>query len=1451
MLASACLPLLAQAQPIIGLPNITTAADSLVTFNEIQYHPDDDNPALEWIELYNDMSIDMELSNWVIEGGMDFRFPANSILAANSYLVVAADPVTLSTATGITNVVGPFTRRLANSGDTLRLRNHNNRLIDEITYNDGDPWPILADGTGLSLAKRDRFMASSPAGNWRASQEIGGTPGRVNFTVAPIPASTLVLNEVAEGGSPSFFLELANRGEGAVNLSGFRLASSSGAVFPLPSQTIGAGQLLVFGGDQLGFTPDAGQKLFLRGPDATVLDGVAVKNRPQARSSTAHRAGWFVPSAPTPGAANQFLFHDEIVINEILYNHLPHYSEDKTQFATNDEQWIELYNRSASAVNLEGWRLADSIDFVFPKGAVLAPDGYVVVARDAAELRSRHSDISILGDFKGKLSHHAGRIVLRDALGNLANAVSYFNDHPWPSYPNGGGSSLELRDPRMDNSVPEAWAASVEGGKSAWRRYSYRANAIAPRYTPAVSFFNEFRLGLLAEGEVLIDNINVTELPVGLPARQLLQNSNFTGGLTKWRKLGDHSHSFVEPRQEDPSDPLLHLVATGSMSYLDNRLETTLKVGTAFTPVVVGRQYEISFDAKWLAGSPQLHTELYYNKVTKTTLLDTPDLPGTPGRRNSTHTANAGPTFTGLWHTPVIPKPAQEIIVGVQVEDPDGVAGLRLFYSVKGAAWLDLPMFKETVGSAVISGRIPPQARGAVIQFYVSGTDTLGAISTYPARGPSSRALVKVDTTRILAGKQTLRTVMTVSDAQLMHVTTNLMSDDLLGCTVVHNENEVFYDAHIRLHGSMWSRTDPTSTGMTVKFPADHLFRGTRGSVIARRRGLVETFVKHIVNAVGGLPANYDDIAHFVSHRTDNLGTARLNLANYDDTYVDSQFEGNNGGTVFKLEGIREYQATDNGNPEGYKLPMPIGWIQRFDIANLGDDPEQYRWSILIQSRKARDDYSQIVAMGKAMSLSGAALHDAAAKVIDVDEWARLFAVQNLMGIGDVYGVENPHNFCFYVRPDDGRVVGLQNDWEFAFSQGAGASIYGAQNVYKMLKVPGFKRLYHGHLLDMINTVYTGAYLTRWAKHFSTVTGEGYNSFPAYANSRGVSVRNQLKTAAPTVPFEITSNAGADFTVETPTVALEGRAWIDVHDIRLAGGSKPLPVVWLDDARWQIVLPLKAGANLIQVEGFGYRGQLVAGDSITVTTTLSEFPQRDYIRISEIMYHPDDPTADELGAGFGNSDDFEFIELINSGPVGVSLVGAKFTRGVAFDFTGGAVPGLAPGQRVVIVKNAAAFAFRHGTVDRVVGVYSSSLNNAGEVIRLEDSAGIAIQEFAYQDAGGWPEIADGFGSSLEVVDLKGNYGDPANWLASAVKGGTPGLPPAAPPSFASVAFSGDQVRLKFQSAPRQSYSVWRRDNFAAGAWEIFQTFPAGQVGILHEVTDIPSGQTRFYRLSSP
>ena len=159
-------------------------------------------------------------------------------------------------------------------------------------------------------------------------------------------------------------------------------------------------------------------------------------------------------------------------------------------------------------------------------------------------------------------------------------------------------------------------------------------------------------------------------------------------------------------------------------------------------------------------------------------------------------------------------------------------------------------------------------------------------------------------------------------------------------------------------------------------------------------------------------------------------------------------------------------------------------------------------------------------------------------------------------------------------------------------------------------------------------------------------------------------------------------------------------------------------------------------------------------------------PPADYLRITEIMYHPPDPPMGDPEA--------EFVELRNIGAPVLDLEGIRFTKGIEFEF-----PAFQIGrnQCVLVARNRAAFQARYGTLANVAGEYAKKLNNAGERIRLEDSAGETILDFRYEDH--WFPSTDGGGYSLVHRDpvgaAPGSWGDKQIWRPSRYPGGIPAI----------------------------------------------------------------------------
>jgi len=141
-----------------------------------------------------------------------------------------------------------------------------------------------------------------------------------------------------------------------------------------------------------------------------------------------------------------------VIINEIQY----HPASDD-----HGEEYIELYNDGATAVDLSGWRFSDGIAYTFPAGISIPPGGYVVVGHDPATVESVYDTSGVLGPFaSGRLSNGGERVALEDAGSTLVDEVTYDDHAPWPELPDGKGPSLELISPAFDNKRPCSWAAS-------------------------------------------------------------------------------------------------------------------------------------------------------------------------------------------------------------------------------------------------------------------------------------------------------------------------------------------------------------------------------------------------------------------------------------------------------------------------------------------------------------------------------------------------------------------------------------------------------------------------------------------------------------------------------------------------------------------------------------------------------------------------------------------------------------------------------------------------------------------------------------------------------------------------------------------------------------------------------------------------------------------------------
>jgi hypothetical protein len=258
---------------------------------------------------------------------------------------------------------------------------------------------------------------------------------------------------------------------------------------------------------------------------------------------------------------------------------------------------------------------------------------------------------------------------------------------------------------------------------------------------------------------------------------------------------------------------------------------------------------------------------------------------------------------------------------------------------------------------------------------------------------------------------------------------------------------------------------------------------------------------------------------------------------------------------------IRWSTTTVDGDPESLKrgggLDDPNGYTN-VEFRDLGDDKESYRWTNLIVSNRTRDDFDSIIALHRALGAGNDELEAATNEIMDIDQWMRTAAFQALFGPADAYYTGgNIHNFRLYARPD-GKVMYLPWDWDSAFQISTSASLTGGGRLGRVVKLPRNLRTYYGHMLDIIDTTFNADYMRPWSTHYGSLAGRNFNSRLSYIDRRSEFALGRINRDFPPFEFEITTPG--PMSVSDTVATVEGKAWLNVRQIRVAGHDAPLPV---------------------------------------------------------------------------------------------------------------------------------------------------------------------------------------------------------------------------------------------------------------------------------------------------
>ena len=1390
-----------------------------VVISEIMYRPAvrPDGRNLEYIELYNTQPWFQDISGFRVKGDIDFTFPTNTVLAANSYLLLAKAPLDVQQVCQITNLTGGYSGKLPGSEGRVRLEHRSGAVLLEVHYRDEPPWPSEAAGTGHSIVLLHPSLGEGDPNAWGRSAYIGGSPG---VAEPAIQAERAVINEFRASGTEPGFIELFNPSVAAVDLSGWILATDFALNrFQIPEHTIlDPGQYIVFMDQDYGFVLNsAGGSIHLvDAVGARVVDAVRYGAQALPRSLGRHPNGsgtFRTLETATPGSANSWLYIAPVVINEIMYDPISQDSRD---------EYIELYNWTPEDVDLSGWSISDGVSYAFPPGTVLKAGNYLAVTKDAARLNATHSGVSsnqTYGNFSGTLGNGGERIALSrpGAFAGypiVVDEVTYGTGGRWGKWSKGGGSSLELIHPLTDHQSPDSWADSDESTKASWTPIEW--TGVLTNYGTAVGVPNGVSVILMGAGQCLLDDFEVLR-DNGL---NVVSNGTFEAGLGGWTGQGNHSRVELA---ENGAGKALKLTSSGRGDPGPNRLR-----GRLTASLTIGKTATVRATARWLRGDWELLVRIPGNYLEAYGQLTVPPNLGSPGAPNSRAVLNPPPAIHMVRHSPVLPGTNEPIVISAQVSDSRLLGDVVAWYRVDPATNYTAVQLRDSglegdavAGDSSFSGRIPAQSTGKLVAFYVtaSGSDPDSPVSLYPAGAPTHECLARVGESANTNQFGTYRLWLTQSTADRWS-RREVTSNDPLDVTFVYDDCRVIHGVGAYYAGSKYNPNYDSPTGRpcdyALVFREDDLVLGATDFRISWPGNLnsgpdptlqAEQTCLKIVEELG-VPYNHRrHVNFFVNGLRRNALLEDTQRPNGE--FIDQWFPEDNEGDLYKIQ-VHYEPSSDAATQFSSVRRAGLEQVRLLEGANK---PSYYRWNWPRRAVKSTEnDYRELFQLIDTANL--AETNGYAVKMdslIDIDEWMRIIAAEHFVGNWDSFGYSDGSNMYFY-KP-------LQGKWHLCIwdmdlglvqlSDAATTDIFATRNSFGNLQMdpvtrrffsyPQFRRAYLRALNEIVNGIaprlpdLVNAKQAAFTRNGVTATSP--STILNYLNSRRTSVTNQMRRYD--VPFAVATNLVFS---TNDTVTLTGTASFRVESVRV--NSLKSAVTWLNATNWSITLRLAAATNQVNLAAYDVNGLPMSGltADVTVIYTGGGSLEEPLLFINEWMAANTRTLADPAD---GIYDDW--FEIYNPNGWTVNMAGYRVTDDLTnpgkFVFPSGiSIP--AHGHLLVWADEEGSQYADTGQVH-----VSFKLSRDGETLALISPSGKLLD--LVQFSGQQPDVSEG---RLPDGNTSG-FGA----LPSASPGGYNQPPPAAI-LLQSARNSIGQLVLSWNSVPGQTYQLDSKASLDQSPW---------------------------------
>ena len=170
----------------------TVYAVNPVIISEINYNSSSTFNCGDWVELYNNSKIAINMTGWQFLDTSEniFEFPEDYLFPPGEFIILCADSAKFrENNPSVNNMLFEFKCGLKNEGELIKILDGDNFTVDKVLYSSSAPWPVNANGTGYTIELFEFDSDNNKAENWLAAN-LYGTPGKmhdieINYNIIP------------------------------------------------------------------------------------------------------------------------------------------------------------------------------------------------------------------------------------------------------------------------------------------------------------------------------------------------------------------------------------------------------------------------------------------------------------------------------------------------------------------------------------------------------------------------------------------------------------------------------------------------------------------------------------------------------------------------------------------------------------------------------------------------------------------------------------------------------------------------------------------------------------------------------------------------------------------------------------------------------------------------------------------------------------------------------------------------------------------------------------------------------------------------------------------------------------------------------------------------------------------------------------------------------------------